>query len=201
MCVKVDGGEGGGIEGAAHGARQAAMEAQVAGAHPGGLPHALFNGRALGFDATRGEGQCRLCLHKHASGACKTCSIGLDTDRAKPFCVCYPCRHGRQCYRQHLHIVLGMRARPWRLKGKSRNCGSDFSIPPGTSVVNRWHAINRRNRQPQTASRAYEARGAALRVQKADVSCIPAWRGGSQRRLVATRVQQGVKRWGGASVS
>ena len=66
MCAKVDGGEGGAIEVAARGARQAAMEAQVAGAHPGDLPHALFNGRARGFSATRGKGQCRRSLHGHA---------------------------------------------------------------------------------------------------------------------------------------
>jgi hypothetical protein len=57
---------GGGIEAAARGARQAAMEAQVAGAHPGDLPHALFNGRARGCSATRGKGQCRTT----AGGAC-----------------------------------------------------------------------------------------------------------------------------------
>ncbi len=32
------------------------------------LPNALFNGRALGLGGISGEGQCRLCLNKHASG-------------------------------------------------------------------------------------------------------------------------------------
>jgi hypothetical protein len=108
MCAKVDGGEGGGIEAAARGARQAAMEAHVAGAHPGDLPQALFNGRARGFSATRGKGQCRRSLHRHAPGVCKPCSIGLDTGRVKPFWVFYPGSHGRQCYRQHLNAKLGM---------------------------------------------------------------------------------------------
>ncbi len=55
-------------------ARQAAMEALVARADPSDLPHALFSGRALGLGASCGEGQCRLCLKKHASasGVCKT---------------------------------------------------------------------------------------------------------------------------------
>jgi hypothetical protein len=52
----MDGVEGGAIEAAARGARQAAMEPQVIGAHPDDLPHALFNGRARGFSATRGKG-------------------------------------------------------------------------------------------------------------------------------------------------
>ena len=107
MCAKVVEGVGGVVGVATRGARQAAMDSQVARADPGDLPHALFNGRALGLGASRGEGQCRLCMDKHASGVCKTCSTGLDTDRAKPFWICYNGRHGRQCYRQHLHDTLG----------------------------------------------------------------------------------------------
>ncbi len=68
-----------------HGARQAAMEAHAAGADPDDLPHALFNGRALGVGGTWREGQCRLFFNKHASGVCKTCSKALDTDHPKPF--------------------------------------------------------------------------------------------------------------------
>jgi hypothetical protein len=100
-------GEGGVVAESTRGARQAAKEAQVARADPGDLSHTLFNGRALGLGGSRGEGQCRLCSHKHASGVCKTCSTGLDSDRAKPFWVCYPGSHGRKCYRQHLHHELG----------------------------------------------------------------------------------------------
>ena len=32
------------------------------------FPHSLFNGRALGLGGSGGEGQCRMCLDKHASG-------------------------------------------------------------------------------------------------------------------------------------
>jgi hypothetical protein len=60
------------------------MEAGVARAHPGDLHHTLFNGRALGFDLKRGDGQCQQCMGKHASGVCKTSATGLDTDRAMP---------------------------------------------------------------------------------------------------------------------
>jgi hypothetical protein len=104
ICVKVDCGEGGDIDGAAHGARQAAMEAGVARAHPGPLPHALFSGRALGLGGKDGDGVCRLCHDKHASGVCKTCSVGLETDKPKPFWMCYPGKHGRQCYCRHLTV-------------------------------------------------------------------------------------------------
>ncbi len=101
MCAKVVQGRavGWGGWGAKRGARQAAMDSQVARADPGDLPHALFNRQALGCGAGNGEGQCLLCLHKHASGVCKKCSTGLDADLAKPFWVCYPGNHGRQCYR------------------------------------------------------------------------------------------------------
>ena len=47
MCQGGWRGEGG-IEAAARRARQAAIEAQVAGAHPVDLPQALFNGRSRG---------------------------------------------------------------------------------------------------------------------------------------------------------
>ena len=98
MCAKVVEGEGGVVAEATRGARRAAINAQVARDDPGHLPHALFNGRALGLGGTMGEGQCRLCLNKHASGVCKTCSKALDTDHPKQFWVSYPGKHGRQCY-------------------------------------------------------------------------------------------------------
>ena len=66
------------------------MEAHVAGADPDDLPHALFNGRVPGVGGTWGESQRRLCFNKDALGGCKSCSKGLDTDRPKPFWVCYP---------------------------------------------------------------------------------------------------------------
>jgi hypothetical protein len=92
MCAKVVEGEGGVVAEATRGARRAAIDAQVArlGSDPGHLPHALFNWRrALGLGGgTVGEGQCRLCLNKHALGVCtgKTCSESkaLDTDRDHP---------------------------------------------------------------------------------------------------------------------
>jgi hypothetical protein len=89
---------------ATRGARRAAIDAQVARGDPGHLPHALFNGRALGLGGALGEGQCRLCLNKNASGVYKTRSMALDTDHPKPFWVCYPGKHGRQCYCQHLTV-------------------------------------------------------------------------------------------------
>ena len=52
ICAKMEGGGGGGIVMATRGARHAAMEAHVAGAVPGDLPHTLFDGRARGFRAT-----------------------------------------------------------------------------------------------------------------------------------------------------
>ena len=103
MCAKVEEMGAGGVVAATRCARLAAMQALVARADPGALPHALFNGRALGLGKKRGEGRCRLCSPSHASGVCKTCSTGLDTARPKPFWVCYPGNHGRQCYCQHMH--------------------------------------------------------------------------------------------------
>ncbi len=61
---------------ATQGARQA-KDSQVDRGDPGDLPHALFNGRALGLRASQVEVQCRLCMDKHASGICKTCSTGV----------------------------------------------------------------------------------------------------------------------------
>ena len=102
LCAK-EGEEGGGCVAAAmRGSRQVDIDAQVARGDPGDLPHALFNGRALGLGGTGGEGPCRLCLDKHASGVCKTCSEGRNTAKPKPFWVCYPGKHGRQCYCRHL---------------------------------------------------------------------------------------------------
>jgi hypothetical protein len=65
MCAEVVEGEGGAVAGATRGARQAAMDIQVARGDPGDLSHALFNGRALGFRASCGEGQCWLCMSMH----------------------------------------------------------------------------------------------------------------------------------------
>jgi hypothetical protein len=52
------GGVGGGaVAAATRGARQAHTDALMARADSGDLPHALFNGRALGLGGTGGEGQ------------------------------------------------------------------------------------------------------------------------------------------------
>ena len=76
MCAK-EGEEGGGsVAAGTRGSRQVDIDEQVARGDPGDLPHAQFNGRALGLGGTLGEGQCRLCLDKHASGVCKTCLEG-----------------------------------------------------------------------------------------------------------------------------
>ena len=61
---------GGVVSAATCGARQAAIDAQVARGDPDDLPHALFNGRALGLGGSGEEGQCQTCLDKHASGVC-----------------------------------------------------------------------------------------------------------------------------------
>ena len=105
LCAKVDGREMGGLEAAERGVRQASMEAQVAGAHPGDLPHAMFNWRARLFSV---EKAVPAELAQHAPGVCKHCSTCLDTGRMKPFWVCCPGSHGRQCYQQHLHVALCM---------------------------------------------------------------------------------------------
>ena len=70
------------------GSRQAAIDAHVATGDPRDLPLALFNGRALGLGGTWGEGQCRLCLIRHAFEVCKMCSQARDADHPKPFWVC-----------------------------------------------------------------------------------------------------------------
>ena len=62
-----------------------AIDAPVVRRDPCDLPHAVFNGRALGLCETWGEGRCRQCPNEHSLGLCKTCSIGLDT--GKPFCL------------------------------------------------------------------------------------------------------------------
>ena len=105
MCANWADGGGVSVAAATRGARQAAMESLMARGDPGDLPHTLFNWRSLGLGGTGGEGQCRLCLDKHASGVCKICSHGLDTDQPRPFWVCYPGKHGRQCYCQHLTVA------------------------------------------------------------------------------------------------
>lgn len=104
MCAMVVEGNDMSVAASTRGSRQAAIDAHVAKGDPGDLPHALFNGRALGLGGTVGEGRCRVCLNKHASGVCKTCSRALDTDHLKPCWVCYPEKHGRQCYCQHLAV-------------------------------------------------------------------------------------------------
>ena len=43
---------------ATRGSRRAAIHAHVARCVPAGLPHDVFNGRALGLGGTRGEGRC-----------------------------------------------------------------------------------------------------------------------------------------------
>ncbi len=107
-CDKDGAGEGGVVVESTRGARRAAIDAEVARGDPGDLPHALFNGRALGLGGNPGEGQCCKRLNKHASGhesgVCKTCSKALDTDRPKPFWVCCPGKHGRQCKCQYLTV-------------------------------------------------------------------------------------------------
>jgi hypothetical protein len=57
MCAEVGEEEEGGGGAATRGARQAHTDALMARADPGDLPHALFNGRALGLGGTGGEGQ------------------------------------------------------------------------------------------------------------------------------------------------
>ena len=81
-------------------AGQASAAALKAKTDPGDVPHFLFNRRAMGLDGSGGEGQCRVCSHKHTSGIGKTCPTRLDTDRVKPFCAG---SHGSQCFRRHLH--------------------------------------------------------------------------------------------------
>ena len=73
---------------------------------PNDLPHALFSARAMKLGGAGGEGRCRICLDKHASGICKTCSTGLDTPNPKLFWLCYPGSHGRHCYCKHMHEML-----------------------------------------------------------------------------------------------
>ena len=80
-----------------------AMDAVKRRADQGDIPHALFSGRALGLGGTGGEGACRTCGDKHASGICKTCSVGHETAKPKPFWLCFPGKHGRQCYCKHMH--------------------------------------------------------------------------------------------------
>jgi hypothetical protein len=103
MCAKVGQVVRSPVAAATRGALQASREGELSRADAGELAHALFNGRSLGLGGHGGAGVCRLCSNKNASGVCKTCSTGLGTERAKPFWVCYPGSHGRQCYCQHLH--------------------------------------------------------------------------------------------------
>ena len=63
--------------------------------------------KAMGLGGFGGEGQCRMCSHKHASGVCKTCSTRLDTERMKSFWVCYAGSHDDQCYR-HQPVSTGV---------------------------------------------------------------------------------------------
>jgi hypothetical protein len=61
-----------------HGALQAAVEAHAAGADPDDLPHALFNGRALRFNASSAEG---------CAGCASTCMPMADARRALPVSI------------------------------------------------------------------------------------------------------------------
>jgi hypothetical protein len=106
MCAKEEEGGGGCASTATRGALQAATDALVARHDSGDLPHALFNGRALGLGGNGREGQCRVCLNNHALGVCKTCSEGLNMDKPKVFWIFYPGRHGRQCYCLHMSMMV-----------------------------------------------------------------------------------------------
>jgi hypothetical protein len=66
ICAKVEEEGGKAVAAATRAARKAVIDAHTVQADPGDLPLTLFNGRALGVGGTRGEGQCRRCLDKHA---------------------------------------------------------------------------------------------------------------------------------------
>ncbi len=70
------------------------------------IKHALVRGSSIDVGGKRNQGPCKLCKDQHASGVCVTCSEGLDTDNAKPFWLCAPGQHGRQCYFRHLTEML-----------------------------------------------------------------------------------------------
>ena len=110
MCAKVveEGRVHASVAASTRGARAARQAQEASRADPGELPHTLFNGKALKLGGKKGVGVCKICGNNlnHAAGVCKTCSTGLETDNRKPFWVCYAGKHGRQCYRQHLHHVL-----------------------------------------------------------------------------------------------
>ncbi len=61
------------------------------------LLHDALNGRMLasGLGREHGEGQCQMGGYKHASGVCKTCSFGLDTNDPQIFWIYYPGMHCR----------------------------------------------------------------------------------------------------------
>ena len=70
------------------------------------IKHAMVKGTSIGVGGKRNQGPCKICKDHHASGVCVTCSESLDTDHAKPFWLCSPGIHGRQCYCQHLTEML-----------------------------------------------------------------------------------------------
>jgi hypothetical protein len=144
-------GSDGAIAESTRGARQSAI-AQVARADPGDLPDALFNGRALGFGATRhGVENC--------SAGCACTSMHLVCARlAQPVLI----RTGRSLSGSATPadmagsaiVSICMLHSSCEFGHESRNCGRHFSNPSGSTVLNRWRTIIRGNRQPQTASRA-----------------------------------------------
>ena len=88
-------------------ARQRSDAVRASVSDPGGLGHRLFRARSLGLGGKSAEGYCKICNDRHASGVFKTCSSGLGSEKPKPYWLCLPGKHGRPCYCQHMHDMLG----------------------------------------------------------------------------------------------
>jgi hypothetical protein len=73
------------------------------------IKRALVKGTSLGVGGKRNQGPYIVCKDRHATGVCVTCSKGLDTDSPEPYWLCSTGPHGRQCYCQHLHMMLKTR--------------------------------------------------------------------------------------------
>jgi hypothetical protein len=170
----------------------------VARHDPLDVPRAVFNGGALGSAGTWGEGQCRRCLMQLVSEGYKTCPSGLDTGEPKPFWVGCDPKHGRQCYCRHLTVGAVQQS----VLSRSQNSRVFTVCAREGPVMNVWYACLWGDRRPQTKSRAYVVCGQRR--------CASACGGGKQPHSTyrvgaaawgAIRLQQGIKRWSGASIS
>ncbi len=77
MCTNMEVGEGGAVVTRSKKERHRAETGPLLSDM--NMLHEALNGRTLGVEGTRREGQCRVCSDKHASCVCKTCSIGLGS--------------------------------------------------------------------------------------------------------------------------